>query len=400
MAVLKSKKDRIERNQPEMEFYRDTWAQVNLDAIQHNIEQLQRHLPDQTQIMAVVKANGYGHGALETAETAMESGASWLGVAILDEALALRNQGISAPILVLGYTRPKDLTIASEHGISLTVYQTSWLEEAKTHYKRKGPAFFHIKVDTGMGRIGVRDEAELTALISTFKSDPRFVIEGLFTHYATADDPESDYYNEQTERFASTVAFLKEMGVNPNLIHSANSAAALRNESNLFNMVRFGISMYGLTPSQGLKPQLPFRLEEAFNLHSRLIHVKLIEAGETVGYGQTFKADRKMWVGTVPIGYADGWLRKLTGSDLVIKGVRCKVIGRICMDQLMCALPEPFEVGEKVTLIGEGLTIDEVAEWLGTINYEVPCMINERVPRIYLKDGHPIKVKNPINSGE
>ncbi|HSU79358.1 MAG TPA: alanine racemase, partial [Candidatus Angelobacter sp.] len=218
-------------------------------------------------------------------------------------------------------------------------------------------------------------------------------------HFATADEPDHPFFNEQNERFETCLSWLKELGVNPNLIHSANSAAALRDGSSLYNMVRFGISMYGLAPSPALKERLPFPLEEAFSLYSELVHVKQVEPGESIGYGAAYIAPKRMWVGTIPVGYADGWTRQLTGTDVIISGKKAKIIGRICMDQLMVELDRAYEVSEKVTFIGEENPIDVIAEQLKTINYEVPCMISSRIPRIYLKNGKKTKVKNPILNG-
>lgn len=379
-----------------MNYYRDTWAEIDLDAISSNVKALKQHLPQETQIMAVVKANAYGHGAYEVAREALESGATWLGVALLDEAIQLREQGIKVPILVLGWTRPEDLDVASDYHVSLTVFQKEWLEEAKAHYTKKAPVFFHIKLDTGMGRIGIRTKEELKGFASELQAEPRFIAEGVYTHFATADEADLTYFQAQNDRFERFLTALTDMDIKPNLIHTANSATALRKETHLYNMVRFGISMYGLSPSLELKSSLPFELKEAFTLHSRFVHVKRISKGETVGYGATYQADHEVWVGTIPVGYADGWLRKLTGMDILVSGKRMPIIGRICMDQMMCELDQPFPVGEKVTLIGGGLSIDEIAQKLGTINYEIPCMINERVPRIYFKNGKKQSVRNAL----
>lgn len=379
-----------------MDYYRDTWVEVNLDAIISNVRHLMTHLPNDVQVMAVVKADGYGHGALEVAEAAIEAGATWLGVALLDEAIALRKAGIKTPILVLGWTRPEDVSLASQHMISLTVFQKEWLQTAKSFHHASNPVLLHLKMDTGMGRIGIKTKDELVDVVEALRQDDRFFVEGVFTHFATADDPENAFFYEQNERFETFLTWLKELGINPNLIHSANSATALRKVSSLYNMVRYGISMYGLAPSPELKETLPFPLKEAFALYSELVHVKEVEPGESIGYGAAFIASRKMWVGTVPVGYADGWLRQLTGSEVIIKGKRCKIIGRICMDQLMVELDQAYEINEKVTLIGEGNSIDGIAEKLNTINYEVPCMISARIPRIYFKNGKKTKVKNPI----
>lgn len=384
-----------------VDYYRDTWAEINLDAVAANVENMKAHLAKDVQIMAVVKADGYGHGAVQTAQTALASGASWLGVALLDEAIALRQAGIRAPILVLGWTRPSDITLAERLNISLTVFQKEWMDAASAAYKGKAPVFIHLKCDTGMGRLGVRSKEEMTELIKAIKSDPRFIVEGAYTHFATADETDRRYFDLQYTRFEEMLGWLETLHINPNIIHCGNSAAALKHPSKMFNLIRFGIAMYGLSPSLEMKPDLPFPLQEAFALRSRLVHVKKIAAGEAVSYGATFKAEAPTWIGTIPIGYADGWLRRLSGkASVLVSGRRMPIVGRICMDQMMCQLDQAYPVGEAVTLIGEAdgqaIPIDEIAGYLETINYEVPCMISKRVPRLYFKNGKKIHMTNSI----
>jgi alanine racemase len=382
-------------------FYRETWVEINLDAIEENVQNLRRHLPQQTQIMAVIKADGYGHGAVQTAKAAISAGATWLGVAILDEAIALRQAGIDAPILVFGWTRPTDVEVAVRNNISLTAFQKSWIEEVSEHYKGYAPVFLHIKLDTGMGRIGVKTKEELEEFVSALKADKRMIAEGVFTHFATADEEDQTYYDKQYNQFTVMLDHLKTLDVTPNLVHCGNSAAALRYPEKMFSMIRFGISLYGLSPSVEMKPYLPFELKVAFSLYSRLVHVKEIEPGDAIGYGATYKAERKTWVGTIPIGYADGWMRRLSGkAKVLIKGKAYPIIGRICMDQMMCEIDPGHSVGEKVTLIGKDgesqITIEDIAMQLETINHEVTCMISKRVPRLYLKNGKIIHTSNPI----
>ncbi|MFC7394900.1 alanine racemase [Scopulibacillus cellulosilyticus] len=386
-------------------YYRDTWVEVDLDAIESNVKNMRTYLPKNTQLMAVVKANGYGHGAVEVAETALGTGADWLAVAFLDEAIELRLAGIEAPILVLGRVRPEDVPIAARYHISLTVYQTEWLEQAMNFYQKNDPVFLHVKLDTGMGRLGIRDEESLSRFVRKLKEDSRFVLEGAYTHFATADEEDESYFEEQYKRFQTALSWLKSDGVNPNIIHCGNSAASLKHPEKMFNLVRFGISMYGLSPSPSMKHKLPFQLKEAFSLYSRLTHVKKVEPDEAISYGATYRTAGYEWIGTAGIGYADGWHRRLQEqhNQVIVNGERCPVIGRICMDQLMCRLKSEVPAGTKITLIGtdknECITIDEIAEQLGTINYEIPCMINERVPRIYLKNKEIIKIKNPLIKG-
>lgn len=389
----------------EMPFYRDTWVEIDLDAIEENVVNMKRRLPADTVLMAVVKANGYGHGAFEVARTALGCGAEWLAVALLDEAVALREKGIEVPILVLGPIRARDVAVAAKYHISLTVFQPEWVEQASQDYQSEEPVFFHIKCDTGMGRIGIRRPDEVKELASQIKKDKRFVIEGAFTHFSTADEDDDAYFETQYHRFEIMIGWLADCGVHPNVIHCGNSATTLKyseTNRNLFNMVRYGVAMYGMSPSPEMKGHLPFKLKPAFALRSRLIHVKKVEPGAAISYGATYHAAGDEWIGTVPIGYADGWIRALGGMDVLIGGERCPIVGRICMDQMMCRLPRKMAVGTEVTLIGRDgtneITADDLAGKLRTINYEITCMINPRVPRIYLRNGIKVKVDNPVLS--
>jgi alanine racemase len=382
-------------------FYRDTWAEINLDKISRNIKSFKNHLPDQ-KIMAVVKADGYGHGAYQTAVTALESGSELLAVALLDEALALRKQGISAPILVMNRIRPEYVSLAAENEISITVFQKGWLDEASEFLKETDKVLnIHLKLDTGMGRVGITEEEELHDISLLIQDSSACEIEGVFTHFATADEWESELFDIQRKRFINQLDLLKNWGITPKYVHSANSAAALRKVEGPFNLVRLGISMYGLSPSLEMKEKLPFILEEAFSLHSQLIHVKKLMPGDTVSYGATYTAKEEEWVGTLPIGYADGWQRRLSpGADVLIRGERAPIIGRICMDQCMVRLPYEMDIGEKATLIGnqsdETIEMDEIASLAKTINYEIPCLISSRVPRVFVKKGRISENMNVI----
>lgn len=378
-------------------FYRDTWVEVDLDRVSDNIKGMKDKLPKQVELFAVVKANAYGHGDLQIANVALEAGAAYLAVAFLDEALALRKKGITSQILVLGASRPEDVNLAAENQITLTVFRVDWLEKAKQLMKNESKLKFHVKVDSGMGRIGIRNQLECQGLEKHIIEDERFELEGIYTHFATADEIELKYFNQQFERFQEMLTWFQHK---PKYIHSSNSAAALRFEKADFNAVRMGIAMYGLTPSIEMVAELPFPLKEAFSLHSRLVHVKKIQKGEKVSYGATYEAQGEEWIGTIPIGYADGWIRKLQGQDVLVKGERYPIVGRICMDQCMIKLPGEFPVGTKVTLIGtqerETISVNEIARRAETINYEVPCIISNRVPRIYKKQGKTIEIKNAL----
>ena len=330
------------------EFYRHTWAEIQLDAIEENLKAIRKVLPPSTSIMAVVKANGYGHGALETAEVALETGAELLGVALPDEALYLRKNGIRAPILVLGHCPPEYAPIAAKHSISLTVYQKDWLLQAKKVLSK--PVAIHIKVDTGMGRIGVQTEEELFELLTELNLSDSFIFEGIFTHFAKADSKDTEYYQTQLERFLRTLEVVKEK---PRWIHASNSAASLLHETGQFNLARIGIAMYGLTPSPEIADILPVKLQGALSLHSTLIHVKKVPKGAKISYGCTYEAEEEEWIGTIPIGYADGWIRALQGQEVLVNGRRAPIVGRICMDQCMVKLPGKMPIGTKVTLIGK-----------------------------------------------
>lgn len=372
----------------ETPFYRDTWVEVDLNCIYENVQNTKKYLPDGVDIIAVVKANGYGHGAVEVAQTALQAGATALAVALLDEALELREKGIEAPILVLGWTRPEDVKIAAEHRISLTVFQIDWLNAALGFLDSNQSIHFHLKIDTGMGRIGITEKYQADEIINFILDNPQFKMTGVFTHFATADELDLNYLQMQYNRFLTSLSWLKDRDIQVQTVHCANSATALRFPDKAFNAVRLGISMYGLTPSQDIKDQLPFLLKEAFSLKSKLVHVKNMVAGERVSYGGTYEIIENEWIGTVPIGYADGWIRKLKSSDVLVNGERCPIVGRICMDQLMIGLLRQVPVGTEVTLIGkqnnEEIPIDEIAKILDTINYEIPCLISSRVPRTYI----------------
>lgn len=378
-------------------FYRDTWAEVNLDNIYYNVESLKNILPMNVALIAVVKANAYGHGDIQVARMAVRAGASYIAVALIDEAIALRKKGLTEPVLVLGASRPENAALAAEYDITLTVFQKEWIDKAKVFLKDSKPVKLHIKVDTGMGRIGVKTKQELKDVESAIRADSCFYLEGVFTHFATADQLDRTYYKQQLNSFNVLVDSFEQR---PELVHSSNSAASLLYPESYFNGVRFGISMYGLSPSREIETELPYPLKEAFSLRTKLIHVKEIQPGEKVGYGATYEAKGQEWIGTLPIGYADGWIRKLCGQEVLVAGKRVPIAGRICMDQTMIKLPSYLPVGTEVTLIGrqgdEFISVNEIANELETINYEVTCMMSNRIPRVYLQDGKIVEVVNGL----
>lgn len=376
-------------------FYRDTWVEIDLDAIAYNVGELRKKLHPENKLIAVVKANGYGHGALQVARTALRSGANYLAVAFLDEAISLRKQGITAPILVLGASRPKDVMTAIKYKVTLTVYYKDWLEEAVQFLNKDDSLTIHLKLDTGMGRIGVRNEQEIQSIEELLVKHPNIVVEGIFTHFATADEKNSSYFESQIQRFKELLSYFTKL---PAIIHCSNSAASLLHPDLQYNAVRLGISMYGLTPSLEIEPDLPYPLQEAFSLRTKLVQVKKLNKGDKVSYGATYEAKEEEWIGTLPIGYADGWLRKLQGQEVLVEGIRAPIVGRICMDQCMIRLPFYLEPGTEITLIGKQrdaeISVNEIAAKLETINYEITCMISTRVPRVFKQYGNITETVN------
>ncbi len=368
--------------------FRPTKAIVDLQAIQQNIKNLKDLLQPNVQIIAVVKANAYGHGDIAVAKAALEAGATMLAVATPDEALHIRAHFEEPDILILGEISPVSFaSYAAQQRITLTVFSSEWVQQVATMVAgEENPLQLHIKVDSGMGRIGIRTESELLALYHTIHSTDNVELDGIFTHFATADEEDTAYFDSQVALFEKLIAILPDK---PRLVHASNTATALVKDNRLqYDAVRYGISMYGLAPSSYVEGILPFPLKPAFSLESELVHVKQLKAGDSVGYGATFIAQTDMWIGTIPVGYADGVIRKLAGQEVLIDGQRMPIVGRICMDQCMVALPKAYAIGKEVTLIGrqgqDEISIDEWATKLETINYEVPCIITARVPRIYI----------------
>ncbi|MDT1940789.1 MULTISPECIES: alanine racemase [Carnobacterium] len=365
--------------------HRKTYARISKKAIEHNLKIEQTRLGDDCELFAVVKADGYGHGAVEVAKIAKDTGVSGFCVALLDEALELRKAGITEPILILGIVDAEFAPIIAAENVSVTVSSLAWLKEAeKRMTQQKEPLRVHLAVDTGMGRIGFRTVSELKEVENDLNQSESVVFEGIFTHFATADEADETQFNKQLKIFNELVASLNNK---PKFIHVANSATALWHQQVPTNLVRYGIAMYGLNPS-GTTLSSAVSLEPAMELISELVHVKQIQAGDTVSYGATYEANKAEWVGTIPIGYADGWCRSLQGQTVLVDGNRCEIIGRICMDQCMIRLPREYPVGTQVVLVGKSgtdqVTMEELAEHLDTISYEIICGLTLRVPRIYV----------------
>lgn len=389
-------------------YCRDTWIEVNLDAIAANVRTFRAHIPAQTKIMAVVKADGYGHGAVQVAREALAAGADSLAVAMLDEAVVLRKAGIDAPVLVLGFTPLDSVEQALAYDIQLTAYHADWVEKASEilQEKRSGgqTVGIHVKTDTGMGRIGVRTIPELLAVVEKLQHAKALEWSGIFTHFACADDEDISHARKQHERFQELLKALAGAGYKLPTVHCCNSAAAIVSPEWGYDMIRLGISLYGLYPSPYLKQKRQIELAPALSLKTRIAHVKTDEAPFTVSYGATYTAKAGEQIATLPIGYADGFSRGLSGRGHVLhNGKRVPIVGRVCMDQVMISIPDGTgQVGNEIVLYGtqgnEEISLDEVAALLGTINYEIPCMLNGRVPRVYLRDGLIVEISHGLSN--
>ena len=361
--------------------HRPTKALIDLGAIRYNIQQMGAHIPKDTLKWAVVKANAYGHGAVAVA-TAIQDDVNGFCVSNIDEALELRQAGISKKILILGVSEVESLSLAKEYAITLTVAGLEWIQKLIATEPDLSGLTVHLKIDSGMGRIGFRsanEAAQAQALLKEYRAN----VEGIFTHFATADEESDSYFNQQLACFKEIIAGLQEV---PELVHASNSATTLWHAETIFNAVRMGDSMYGLNPS-GQVLELPYELKPALNLETAIVHVKTVEAGACMGYGATYQADSEQVIATLPIGYADGWTRDMQNFSVLVDGQLCPIVGRVSMDQITVRLPKLYPLGTKVILIGaEGdqeITATDVAVYRGTINYEVVCLLSDRVPREY-----------------
>lgn len=367
-------------------------AEVDLKAIKHNYKQIKNHLAKNVEIMAVIKADGYGHGALKLADVYLEEGVSRFAVATADEGIELRRHGVKLPILVLGYTPKSDLRRLVENHLTATVYSyevAEYVNEIGESLKVK--ADIHIKVDTGMGRIGFRYNEESIEEVKKISKLPFINIEGLFTHFSTADEEQTAYTHKQWELFNAFINDLKKEGINPPTIHAANSAAIMCHDYTHLNMVRPGIILYGHYPSDYLEKKV-LDLKPAMTLKSQVVHIKELDEGEYIGYGRKFCTHQKTKIATIPIGYADGYSRCLSGkARVLIHGQYAPVIGNICMDQCMVDVShiEDVAIEDEVVIFGRQqeneIAVEELAGLLGTISYEVICMIGKRVPRTYIE---------------
>jgi len=368
-----------------MTFYRPTKAIVNLEAIRENVRSLKRYLGNETSIIAVVKADGYGHGSVESARAALEAGAAMVSVATPDEAVELRKHGIDGDILVMATSPVEFAETAASLNITVSIPGLDWLKALRREQLEK-PLKVHVKIDCGMGRSGLREQDELQSVFELLEQDEKIVLDGAFMHFSCADEECRSATEEQYERF---MALIKLFPKKPRLVHASNSAATLLYPEYALDAVRVGIGLYGIAPSDFVQGRLPFELKRSLTIESELVQVKKMKKDSSISYGATYKTTGEEWIGTLPIGYADGLRRGLRGQDVLIAGERMPIVGTICMDQCMVRLSREMPIGEKVILIGkqddEIIDMEEWAVRLDTIPYEIAVSFSKRVPRTYEK---------------
>ncbi|MBW9170184.1 alanine racemase [Clostridium estertheticum] len=381
---------------------RPAWAEVDLDKLAHNMREIRR-VTKSKKIMAVVKADAYGHGAVDVAPVLLENGADSLAVAMLSEAMELRRSGIECPIMILGFTPPELIDNLLKYNIEQTVFSYEFAKRlSKMAQDENKIARIHIALDTGMGRIGFLPSDESVQEVYKISLLPNVIIEGIFCHFSTADEKDKTYTNIQVKKFDEFYQKLVAKKVYINTRHIANSAAIIDLPEIHYEAVRPGIIIYGYYPSDEVNKE-KLDLLPAMTLKTNVVHIKTLPPGEYVGYGREYKTDKESVIATLPIGYADGYTRLLfQKAKVIIKGKFAPVIGKICMDQCMIDITNinGVKVGDEVILIGEDennkFNADIVGGLIGTISYEIVCMIGKRVPRVYIKEGEVVKIKEYV----
>ncbi|WP_043933233.1 alanine racemase [Bacillus sp. EB01] len=372
--------------------YRDTWAEISLEAITYNTEQFKKHIGENVKLMAVVKADGYGHGSVRVAKAALLAGAEYLAVALLDEALELRQAGINEPILVLGHTPARSVKKAILANIELTVFSEETLQEIINQSREmKRSVAVHLKIDTGMTRIGVQTKEEALALAKMCESGDNVLLKGIFTHFANADSEDPSYTAKQFSQFQMVVSFLEKHKIDIPFKHCCNTAATMSFPSMHLDMVRVGIGLYGLYPDASLKKRI-VTLKQAMTLKTKIASLKIVPANQPISYGCTFLPPKESVIATLPIGYADGLSRLLSNrGQFLVKGQKAPIVGRVCMDQTMIDVTDipSCQFDDEAVIFGQNgnafQEIDEIARLMSTINYEVVCLVGKRVPRVYLE---------------
>lgn len=382
--------------------YRPVWAEIDLDNIAHNMREIRR-ISKSKDIIAVVKADGYGHGAVDIVPTLLKNGATRLAVAVISEALEIRKSGIDCPIMILGYTPGNFAKELVKYDIEQTVFNYELACDISKEAVSQGKmAKIHIAVDSGMGRIGFIPNEESANEVYKISKLPNIVMEGIFSHFSTADEENKEYTMEQLKAYNAFIDLLTKKGVKINVRHIANSASIIDLPDVHFDAVRPGIILYGYYPSDEVNKQ-NIDLKPAMTVKANIVHIKTLPEGKSISYGRKFETSRPTVIGTLPVGYADGYTRLLFNkAKVIVNGKFAPIVGRICMDQCMVDLTDvgDVKVGDEVILLGEdnGLKFngDDIAELLDTINYEVTCAVGKRIPRVYIEDGKEIKVRNYI----
>lgn len=378
-----------------MKTYSRVYAKIDLDAIAYNIDEMKKKISPLTMIIAVIKADGYGHGAVPIAQMLEDVNYIWgFAVATLDEAIVLRNAGIKKPILVLGCVFPDQYLEMLRNDIRMNVYTEEMAESISEMAVKEGmTAYMHIKLDTGMGRLGFEPNIHSVETIKRISQLENVCMEGIFTHFAKADEEDKTFTQKQLKDFVWTTQKLKEQMVSFRFEHCANSAAIIDVTDAQFDLVRAGISLYGLYPSEEVNKN-SLKLKPALQLISHVAFVKEIPSGTPISYGGTFVSDRTMKIATIPVGYADGYPRNLSNRGYVlIHGKKAPIVGRVCMDQFMVDVTDIEQVsfGDKVTLIGnngqENIAVEDLSDLSGRFNYEFICDLGKRIPRVYIRDG-------------
>lgn len=380
-----------------------TWIEINLDAIAQNVRNIKKLIGEKKELMAVVKGNGYGHDILEISSIVLKNGATRLAVARLEEGIFLRKAGIAVPILVLGLTLEQQVELLVLYNITPTVSEYEMIEKlSESAFKEDKIVKVHLKVDTGMGRIGIFSNHVLN-FIKKVKVLKNVEIEGIFTHFSVADEKDKSYTEKQFGKFMEVLTFLEKEGIRIPVKHVSNSATLLDLPHMWLDLVRPGISVYGLYPSREV--QKTVKLIPAHTFKTRIVFLKELPAGEYISYGRTYTTKQKRTViASLPVGYADGYNRLLSNQgEVLVRGKRFPVIGRVCMDQTMIDvtnLPQ-VEIGDEVVLWGrqgqEEITVEEIADKIKTINYEVVHMPDKkRVPKLFIKNGKPYKIKSML----
>ncbi|NLE95717.1 MAG: alanine racemase [Dehalococcoidia bacterium] len=364
---------------------RATRAVVDLQAIGHNIAGIRQRIGERRHLMAVVKADGYGHGAVQVSRTALKNGADCLAVAVPEEGLELRNAAIDCPILVFGLIQPSEAWKPVEAGLEQTVCSVELLEALDQESRNRGVVTpVHVKVDTGMGRIGLAP-ADVVEFARKVAACANLHLKGLYSHFSCADEKDKSFTHTQMARFQEVRGALAAAGIDIPVKHIANSAGVLDFPEAHFDLVRPGIMIYGLYPSQDVSHSVELR--PAMSFVTRVCHVKRVPAGTPIGYGATFVTSRESVIATMPVGYADGYRRLLTNKgEVLVRGTRVPLVGRVAMDMCMLDVTEVpgTQVGDEIVLFGKGLPVEEMASLIGTINYEVVTLIGKRVPRVYV----------------